>query len=56
MAWPSNGDLAMLRIGGRSYNDVTSMELYMFNSIATNPYDTMAAFQRILSVHRTTHS
>ena len=31
MTWPSDNDLAMMRIGGRSVNDVSSMELYMFN-------------------------
>ena len=48
MAWPSDNDLAMMRIGGRSINDVSSMELYMFSSISSNPYETIEAFKRAL--------
>lgn len=52
MAWPQDGDLAMLRIGSRGSNclsdvsDVSSLELYMFNSIDTDPLKSLAAFQR----------
>ena len=49
MTWPSDNDLAMVRIGGRSVNDISSQELYMFNSISSNPYDTIKAFQRALN-------
>ena len=48
MAWPSDNDMAMMRIGGRSVYDVSSMELYMFNSIASNPYETINAFKRAI--------
>ena len=45
MTWPSDNDLAIMQIGGRSTNDVSSMELYMFSSISSNPYETIEAFQ-----------
>lgn len=49
MSWPvSDGDLAIMRVGSRSVNDVTSMELYMFNSISSDPYATIEALQRTL--------
>lgn len=49
MTWPSDNDLAMVRIGGRSINDISSQELYTFNSISSNPYETIRAFQRALN-------
>ena len=49
MTWPSDNDLAMVRISGRSVNDISSQELYTFNSISSNPYETIRAFQRALN-------
>jgi hypothetical protein len=56
MVWPAsaNDDLAMLRIGSRgncqsSTSDASSLDLYMFSSIDTNPYVTMSSLRRRLS-------
>ncbi len=46
LAWPRSSGLAMLRIGARFEHDISSMNLYLFNSVSSNPYDTIAAFKR----------
>ena len=49
MTWPNQGDLAKLVIGARSDNHpITSMELYLFSSVTSNPYETIDAVQRTL--------
>ena len=49
MSWPNDRDLGKLVIGARSNSyPVTSMELYLFSSVASNPYETITAVQRTL--------
>ena len=57
MSWPGpdqDRDFAQMRIGSRgnclsSVSDVSSLELYMFNSVDTNPYETIDAFRKTSS-------
>ena len=49
MSWKGESnycDCNVLRIALRRNRDVTSMELFMFNSISSNPYETIDAFRR----------
>ena len=58
MTWPSSltstnePDVAIMHVGSRGNNcqspvsDVSSLELFLFRSIETNPYQTMEAFQK----------
>lgn len=49
MSWQGESnycDCNVLRIALRKNRDVTSMELFMFNSISSNPYETIEAFRR----------
>ena len=49
ITWPNDGDLAKFVIGARSDNyAVTSMELYLFSSLTSNPYETISAVKRTL--------
>ena len=49
ISWPTDGDLAKLVIGARSEKyPVSSMELYLFSSVTSNPYETIEAAQRSL--------
>ena len=49
ISWPTDGDLAKLVIGARSEKyPVSSMELYLFSSVTSNPYETIEAVQRSL--------
>ena len=49
MSWPTDGDFAKLVIGARSEKyRVSSMELYLFSSVTSNPYETIEAVQRSL--------
>ena len=49
ISWPNDGDLAKLVIGARSDNyPVSSMELFLFSSVISNPYETLDAVKRTL--------
>ena len=49
ISWPNDGDLAKLVIGARSDSyPVSSMELFLFSSVISNPYETIDAVKRTL--------
>ena len=55
MSWPGpDQDFAQMRMGSRgnclsSVSDGSTFELYMFNSVDTNPYETIDAFRKTSS-------